>query len=335
MAIVFTGGLVRLTGSGLGCPTWPQCVAGSYTPVAIQPQGFHKEIEFTNRLLTFVLTVAILACLVAAWRMVPRRRPLVLLAGCGLLGIVVQAVLGGITVRTGLNPASVALHFLVSMPLIAAATILYERSGDAGDGPVRWLVRPELRWLSTALTAVAGVVIVLGTLVTGTGPHSGDADHEVRFGFNPQQITWLHSDVVLVFLGLVVALVFAVRLTDAPPAVRRRAWWVLGITLAQGAIGYTQYFTGVPWALVAVHIAGATVLWVTVLRLRFSMRARAAVQLPAGRPAAPEGATDGAGAVPSGDVAGSGDRGRPFDPVRRDPQPDRPRARGRAQHLTP
>jgi len=276
MGIVVTGGLVRLTGSGLGCPTWPNCYAGSLLPVKNQPQSFHRWIEFGNRTLTVVVVVVVVACIAAAWRQVPRRRPLVLLACAGLLGVLGQAVLGGVTVLTGLNPYVVAAHFLLSIALIAVAVALYERSADAGDGPARPLVRTEVVWLSRALVAVCAVVVVLGTLVTGSGPHSGDADHPARTGFDASKIAWLHADTVTLFVGLVLGTLVALRLVAAPAAANRRIHVVLGVTVAQAALGYLQYFTGVPWVLVAFHVLLATVLWVSVLRVGYPLRERSA-----------------------------------------------------------
>lgn len=277
MGIVVTGGLVRLTGSGLGCPDWPQCVAGSLTPVVNQPQGFNKYIEFGNRTLFGVVALVGVACLVAAWQQVPRRRPILLLASVTLLGVFGQAVLGGVTVLTKLNPFVVSTHFLLSMVLIVAAVAVFERSADAGDGAPRPLVRVELVWLVRALVVVAAMVLVAGTLVTGSGPHSGDAEHPARNGFDPSQIAWLHADLVTLFFGLVIALLLAVRLTGPPAAVGRRVRTVLYVTLGQGALGYLQYFTGVPWVLVAFHVLGSTVLWVSVLRVTYAIRVRGAV----------------------------------------------------------
>ena len=141
--IVVTGALVRLTGSGLGCPTWPECVSGSLVPTAGQPEGIHKSIEFANRTLTFLVLAVVVAGVVVAWRQVPRRGPLVLLAAGGVVGVFGQAVLGGVTVLTGLNPSLVAAHLLLSMVLIAVAVALQQRGQDPGDGPVTALVRPR------------------------------------------------------------------------------------------------------------------------------------------------------------------------------------------------
>ncbi len=272
--IVVTGGLVRLTGSGLGCPTVPQCVPGSYVPVERQPQGYHKLIEFGNRSLTFVVAAVIVACVVVAWRSVPRRPPLVLLAAVGLLGVLGQALLGAVAVLTKLSPGIVAAHFLLSLPLIAAAVALAERSKDAGDAPPAATVGREVRLLSRALLGAALVVIALGTVVTGSGPYSGDKDQPARFGVDEAKVSWLHADAVLLFVGLVVALVVAVRMSDAPRVAVRRVYVLVAVTLLQALIGYTQYFTGLPWALVSVHMLGATLLWISVLRVQFALRRR-------------------------------------------------------------
>ncbi len=274
--IVVTGGVVRLTGSGLGCPTWPQCAPGSYVPTPHQAQGYHKYIEFGNRMLTFVVIVTVASAMVAAWRQVPHRRPLVLLAGVGVLGVVAQAVLGGITVLTGLNPYTVSAHFLLSMGLVAAAVALYERGNEPGDGPTTPLVRPEVRWLSRGVLALAAAVLVLGTVVTGSGPHSGDGTTPARFGLDPRTMSWLHADVVLLFLGVTLTLLVALRLTDGPGAAQRRTLVLLGFSLAQGAVGYIQYFTGLPEAIVAVHLLGACLVWISTLRIPFALRERIA-----------------------------------------------------------
>jgi heme a synthase len=274
VAIVVTGGLVRLTGSGLGCPTWPECAPGSYVPVAQQAEGYHAVIEFGNRLLTFVVGLVIVAGIIAALRVRPFRRSLLILASVQLLGVVGQAILGGITVLTNLHPASVASHFLLSGLLIAAATLLYERSGE-GDGPPHPLVRVEVRWLSRALLAVTAAVVVVGTVVTGSGPHAGDADAR-RFGVDPQTVSWLHADLVFLFLGLVIAMIVALRVTEGPASARRRALAVLAVALAQGTVGYVQYFTGLPALVVALHLLGASLVIVAVVRLHLSLRTRGA-----------------------------------------------------------
>jgi cytochrome c oxidase assembly protein subunit 15 len=263
IGIVVTGGLVRLTGSGLGCPTWPQCVPGSFTPVAFQAQGYHKYIEFGNRLLTSVVTLTALAALTAAVvfaRRTGASRRIVALGSAPLALVAVQAVLGGISVRVGLSPISVATHFLVSMVLIAASALLWLATGDSPTPAGR----REVRWITAGIGLLATVVLVLGTVVTGSGPHSGDAQRPTRFGFNPRDVSWLHADAVWLFVGLVVALALAVRLTGADAVLRRRVLWLLGITLAQGVIGYVQYALHVPILLVILHMLGASLLVVAV-----------------------------------------------------------------------
>ncbi len=272
--IVVTGGLVRLTGSGLGCPTWPECVSGSLVPTPGQAEGVHKTIEFANRTLTFLVLAVVVAGVVAAWRQVPRRRPLVLLAAGGVIGVFGQAVLGGMTVLTGLNPTLVAAHLLLSMVLIAVAVALQQRGQDTGDGPSAALVRAELRWLSWALVGVAALVLVLGTIVTGSGPHGGD-EKTPRYGFDIAHVAQLHADAVILFITLTIGAWLALRLTDAPAAAQRRVLVLFAASMAQGLIGYVQYFTGVPWVLVALHLVGACAVWVCALRVPYALRERA------------------------------------------------------------
>jgi cytochrome c oxidase assembly protein subunit 15 len=276
-AIVVTGGLVRVTGSGLGCPTWPQCAPGSYTPTERQAESWHKYVEFGNRTLTFVLVIIAAATLVAVVTARPRRRPLVLLGTVPLLGTVAQAVLGGITVLTGLNPYLVSAHFLLTMVIIAASTVLLSRAQEAGDGPPVALVRPEIRAMSLVLVAVTALVLVIGTVVTGSGPNSGDARTEARYPFDPRTVSWLHADLVLLFLGLVVGMILALHLTDAPAPATRRAWWLLAVSTAQGVVGYVQFFAGLPWVVVVVHLLGTTLVWIAAIRLHLSLRRRDAL----------------------------------------------------------
>jgi cytochrome c oxidase assembly protein subunit 15 len=280
VGIVVTGGLVRLTGSGLGCPTWPECTRGSLVPTAGQPEGTQSLIEFGNRLLTFVLVLVAVAALVAVVRQRPRRRPLVVLATMVLAGIPAQAVLGGVTVLVDLHPAAVAAHFLLSMGVIAAAVVLVRRAGEPGDGPAVPTVRNELRMLAWAIGAAAVVVLVLGTVVTGSGPHAGD-EASPRFALDVRTVSWLHADVVILLLGLTVAFWLGCRLTGAPQAVQRAAGWLLLACLAQGAVGYAQYFAGVPVALVSLHVLGACLVWVATVWLLLSTRSRGTSAAPA------------------------------------------------------
>lgn len=263
-ALVVTGGAVRLTGSGLGCPTWPECTPGSYTPVPHQAEGqLHAWIEFGNRLLTFALVAASLAVL--AHVLITKRKDLRLLAVGQLLGILGQGVLGGITVLTDLHPLPVAGHLLLSIILIAGAASLYSRRNS------RTLKRENLETLtkqiSLAHIALSFIVIVLGTLVTGSGPHAGD-EKARRFGFDIRTMAWLHADVVIALFGLTAA--FYILIRHDKELSRKTAIFTV-IALAQGAIGYIQYFTGIPEILVAAHLLGATLVWIAAWRIRISV----------------------------------------------------------------
>ncbi len=281
MAIVVTGAVVRLTGSGLGCPTWPRCTESSFVPVEGQAEEWHTYVEFGNRSLTFVLGLLAVAALAAAWWDARRRRSaglvarpvLTWLAAVPLLGTVAQAVLGGVTVLTGLNPLSVSAHLLLSLAIVALLTTLVWRSGELGDEPRTVVVRREIRAGVLALAAVMAGVVVVGTLVTASGPHAGD-ERTPRLGLDPQTVSWLHADLVLLAIGLLLGLQVALRATAAPDRVRQLAVVALLVFLAQGALGYVQYFTGLPWAVVAVHVLGAVVVWWCTVRLVLSTRTR-------------------------------------------------------------
>lgn len=264
VVIVVTGGVVRLTGSGLGCPTWPECVPGSFTPVPHQEQGFHKYIEFGNRTLTGVVGLLAVAALWAVLTQLPRRRPLHWVAAGVIAGIVLQAVVGGLAVRMTLNPVIVASHFLISMALVMLSTMLVRGAEDTETGPRRLLTPPLVATLGSLTAIVAGVVLVLGTVVTGSGPHSGDAVEPARTGFDPRSVAWVHADVVMLFVGLVVALLVAVSLTSESSRAKGSWRLVLVVALAQGLVGYAQYFTGVPEVLVGLHMLGASLLVVAV-----------------------------------------------------------------------
>ena len=287
-AIVVTGGAVRLTGSGLGCPTWPRCTSESF--VATPELAGHGVIEFGNRLLTFVLAAVAIATVVAVWR--SERRDLRPLAVLTFLGIPAQALLGGVTVLTGLNPWTVASHFLVSIVLIALATVLWLRSREPGVGQP--LLRRPLALLVTGAAAVTAVVLVLGTLVTGSGPHSGDVDADDvptgdRMGFDVELVSQLHADAVFLLVGLTVALLVSLHATDAPGRVRRAARDLLVVQLAQGVVGYVQYFTDLPIALVLLHMLGAVLVTAFTARLVWSVRGPAS-ELPLHSPQVPASA---------------------------------------------
>jgi cytochrome c oxidase assembly protein subunit 15 len=265
MAIVVTGGAVRITGSGLGCPTWPECTPGSYTPVPNQAEGqVHAWIEFGNRLLTFVLLLGALIAFVIAIRVskhaVTKNR-IRLLAALQLIGILGQGVLGGITVLTDLHPIPVAGHFLLSVFLIAGAiSMRYEMVGivkQKADGIVATLM-PILIWLTL-------FVLVAGTIVTGSGPHAGD-ENAKRFGFSPRVVSWLHADLVIALIVLTLILWLITRVAQNKVIHKYLSIFLL-ISLSQGLIGYVQYFSGLPEILVAAHLLGATLVWASAWSL--------------------------------------------------------------------
>jgi cytochrome c oxidase assembly protein subunit 15 len=271
IALVATGGAVRLTDSGLGCPTWPNCLGGTPHP----PTPYHHWIELGNRLLITVLTAVGVAMILVAVRARPRRRDVVVLS-CVMLGAVpLQAVLGGITVLTHLNPWVVMVHFLASMAMIAVATVLLRRTGEGDQPPVRW-THPLVRRLVYALGAVVAAVLMLGTVVTGSGPHAGDVTAK-RTGLDPQNVTQLHADAVFLLVGLTIALVVALAAIEAPSRVCRAARLLLAAELAQGVVGYVQYFTKLPSGLVEVHLVGAASIAALMTWLVVSLRDRGAV----------------------------------------------------------
>lgn len=263
-AIVVTGGAVRLTGSGLGCPTWPECTPGSYFPVENQVEGvFHSWIEFGNRLLTFVLVLFALATVIAVVR--SGRKDLRILAAGQFLGIFGQGVLGGITVLTNLNPLTVAAHFLLSIILIAGATSLYSRRKRAS---VKTQVSAGLNRYSKFHILWAALVIALGTIVTAVGPHAGDRDVP-RLDLKIQEITRMHSISVYVLILFSVAYY---RRKDISALTKRRLRIFFGISLAQGVLGYIQYFLGVPELLVGLHILGSTLVWIAAWQIWLSVQ---------------------------------------------------------------
>lgn len=265
-ALVVTGGAVRLTGSGLGCPTWPECTPGSYTPVPHQAEeALHVWIEFANRLLTFVLVIAAVVVLAAVLR--TGRKDLRGLALGQFLGIFGQGVLGGITVLTDLHPLPVAGHLILSIILIAGATSLRAQrfAPKVAETPA-----PLTKKIASVHVITSFAVIVLGTLVTGSGPHAGD-EKARRFGFDIQTVAWIHADVVIFLLGTTFAFFVA---TGTSVTTKRRLKIFTVIALAQGAIGYIQYFTGIPEVLVAAHLLGATLVWIAAWRVWLSVTTR-------------------------------------------------------------
>jgi cytochrome c oxidase assembly protein subunit 15 len=305
-ALVLTGGAVRLTGSGLGCPTWPECTPGSYTPVPYQAEGqLHAWIEFGNRLLTFVLLLAaVIVFINVGWfqriltivlnsrrvqtilKFIPNgaralkpiakilnalesrfssRKDLQFLALGQVLGIFGQGILGGITVLTDLHPLTVAGHLLLSMFLIAGATSLYSRRHEPHikvSAPTK-----TVSLLSQTHIVISFIVLILGTIVTGSGPHAGDEKAQ-RFGFDIRTVAILHADAVIFLMGLTIALLVAASVTQST---KKAIYIFFGISLAQGGVGYAQYLTGIPELLVAIHLAGATIFWIAAWRIRLSV----------------------------------------------------------------
>ena len=262
--IVLTGAAVRITGSGLGCPTWPECTYGSYIPVAGQAEGaFHAWIEFGNRLLTFLLLFAAVAVVIYAIK--KARRDLLWRALLQVLGIFGQGIIGGITVLTDLNPLAVASHFILSIFLIAGAVSIVAR----GRSPLV-SIRPtetKVKILAHAQVLLTFIVIVIGTLVTGSGPHAGDLDAP-RLKLDERAITWLHADAVIALLGVSLALLV---LSEISLETKRRVKIFFAVTLAQGLVGYAQYVLGLPELLVTVHVLGSTLVWIASWRIWLSI----------------------------------------------------------------
>lgn len=258
--LIVSGGAVRITGSGLGCPTWPKCTSGSFTPVPHQAQGqVHVWIEFGNRLITLgLLTVSILA-LVLVFQL--KRTDIRLLASAQLVGILLQIPLGGITVLTHLNPFAVASHFLLSIILVAVCTSLYERRTTTALAPPA--VNPGILILSRAHLTLTALVIMVGTLVTGSGPNAGDSSAP-RFHLHFKFIAWMHADLVI---GLILLTALMFTLTSQYSMLRKRVAIFGIIALAQGGIGFLQYYRGLPELLVGAHLLGVALIWISAWRI--------------------------------------------------------------------
>jgi cytochrome c oxidase assembly protein subunit 15 len=266
--IVVTGGVVRLTGSGLGCPTWPRCSDQSFVPH--RALGVHSAIEFSNRMLTFLVAAVAVATFILAWhygRVAVLRLSLLL-----AVGVPAQALIGGVSVLTDLNPWVVSLHLLVSMAMVGLAVTLVRRVGE-GDGPPLSVVPLGVVWLTRLLFLVGWLVLYVGTVVTGSGPHAGDADAP-RNGLDPRALSQLHADLVFLLLGLTVAVVLVVHTSNVPALVRRAAATLLVVELAQGLVGFVQYLTDLPVVLVAFHLLGAALVSAAMTWLLVSTRER-------------------------------------------------------------
>ena len=267
--IVVTGGAVRVTGSGLGCPDWPTCAQGRL----VAPLEYHALVEFVNRTVTGLVSVMVIVAVLAALRRRPYRRDLVWLAVGLVLGVIGQIVLGGLVVLFDLFPPLVMGHFVVSMILVADAVVLHHRAG-LGDGPAPApAVGSELRQFGSWVVVWSAVVLALGTVVTGSGPHAGSNEGELveRLPFEVRDVARIHALAVWILLALTLYTLWRARKERAPADVQTRGGVLLTVLFCQGAIGYLQYFTDVPAALVAIHIGGATALWVAVLRFRLGL----------------------------------------------------------------
>jgi len=276
--IAVTGAIVRVTASGLGCPTWPQCFPGSFTPVPhAEVAVVHQVVEFGNRMITFlvVLTAALAVLAVTRAR---RRREVLVYAWLMPASTVVQSVIGGITVLTGLLWWTVAIHLVASMTMVWLAVLLYVKVGEPDDGVSTAVVPKPLRQLTAVTAVVLAAQLVSGTLVTGAGPHAGDKSVEQpvpRLQVEITTLVHLHSSLLVAYLALIVGLGFALLAVRAPKPVALRLWVLLVLVCAQGLVGTVQFFTGVPAALVAVHVAGAAACTAATAALWASMRERA------------------------------------------------------------
>lgn len=303
--VVVTGAAVRLTGSGLGCSTWPTCHGHHLTP----PWRYQSLVEFGNRMVAVVVSVATGVALLAALFRRPRRKDLVMLAGGTFTGVLAQAVLGGLTVIFRLAPGWVMAHFLLSMVVIAVGALLVVRDRQPEGVRVPRVGR-EVLMVSRLMVGLAAVVLGLGTVVTGAGPHAGSAGVS-RLPISPRSAAELHSTVVMLLVGVTLATLLLTRPFSAPPDIERNARTLLLVMVAQGVIGYTQYFTGVPAALVEVHVLGAVLVWLSVLRFHLSLWTR----LPLG-PKDTEGAEDTEDTdSPAGITDAAGPDPRPSSPA--------------------
>jgi cytochrome c oxidase assembly protein subunit 15 len=266
--IIVTGAAVRLTGSGLGCSDWPTCEENSL----VAPLEYHAMIEFVNRMITGLVSVAVIVAVLGSLVRQPRRRDLTWWSLGLVAGVIGQIVLGGLTVLFELRPPFVIAHFILSMVLVWNAVVLHQR-GRYASVPSMPVVTPNVRTLSRVLVVAASAVILTGTIVTGTGPHGGDETVD-RLSFALDTVARVHSAAVWIFLALTIVTLVVLRKTGAPTSVDRHARLLVGAIVVQGAIGYIQYFTGVPPWLVILHVFGSVVIWVTVLGFHLSLRAR-------------------------------------------------------------
>ncbi|MEW2451693.1 COX15/CtaA family protein [Streptomyces parvulus] len=272
VVIVVTGGAVRLTGSGLGCPTWPKCTDDSLTNTS--EMGVHGAIEFGNRMLTYVLCAAVGWAIIAARSQKPFRRSLTRLGWAQFWIVMGNAILGGIVVLVGLNPYTVAAHFLLSSALIAVASVMWQRTRE-GDAAPRPLVGRPVQQMVWVLTVVSVLLIAVGTVVTGAGPHAGDSSKVERMPVDWETVSKAHAVLAWIVVTLTFALWFVLKAVDAPKGPLSRTRDLFLVLLAQGVIGYVQYFTDLPEVLVGLHMLGSCLVWIGVLRVVLALRERA------------------------------------------------------------
>ncbi len=257
--IIVTGGAVRLTGSGLGCPDWPTCQGQQY----VAQLSFHPMVEFVNRVITILMTVAVILAVAAAFLRKPFRKDLAWLSFGMIVGLIAQIILGGITVIEKLAPPFVMAHFLLSLIIVFDALVLYKRSITSDKTPVS-MVSKETLWLGRLMIANLAAVLIIGTAVTGSGPHSG-SPISPRLPFPLRAVAELHADGVLLLVGLTLASVFLLSAIKAPEKVQQRGRTLLWVMASQAALGYIQYFSKLPVLLVGFHVAGATLVWILMI----------------------------------------------------------------------
>lgn len=270
--IIVTGGAVRLTGSGLGCPRWPTCTGQQ----VVAPLAFHPMVEFVNRVVTGAVSVMVIVAVLGSLIRCPRRRDLTLLSLGLVAGVLGQIVLGGLTVLYKLEPPFVMGHFLLSMLILWVAVVLHHRAGGGlgARTPVGAGISRELIWLGRLMALMTAVVVVAGTVVTSSGPHGGDATAP-RWDFNLHRVTQIHGAAAMLLAALVVGVLILLRVNGASLEVRRRAQLVVEALAVQIGLGYAQYFTGVPALLVGFHILGAVIVWTAVLRFNLCLAPQA------------------------------------------------------------
>ena len=275
--IVVTGAAVRLTGSGLGCPDWPNCDTGHLSPHGTT--GYHGAVEFVNRTFTGLVSVLVMLAVLGSLVRRPRRRDLTWLSIGLVIGVIAQIVLGGLVVIYGLSPPWVMAHFAVSMVLVADAVVLHDRAGRP-DGPTVPAASGRVRRMGVVLIVLAAAVIAAGTVVTGTGPHGGD-ENVRRLDFSITEVARLHGILANAFIVAVLVTLVLLGKDAAPSGLRRRGNVLLAVLCSQATIGYIQYFSGVPVVLVAVHVLGAVLVWVATLQFVLGLRVPVTQREPA------------------------------------------------------